>query len=123
MKLGRFIASSTVKHTENNQGNECHICRKSFRTKRGLPQYLNNCRRRKTVNLKASSNNESDENNDNKFQELERQHEDFYWNTVPAGVYQKDLEEANNQIVYWYKNIFRVPTDILLPLLVRFGGN
>ena len=33
---------------------------------------MNTCRRRNTANLKASSNNESDENNDKKFQETEQ---------------------------------------------------
>ena len=97
-------------NTQNNQGNECHICRRSFRTNRGFLQHLNNCRRRNTANLNARSNNESDKNNDNEVQEPEQQREDFYWNTVPGGVYQKDLEEAYNQIVYWRKNIFMVPT-------------
>ena len=49
--------------------------------------------------LKASSNNESDENNDKKVQETEQLHEDF-WNTVPGKIFQKYLEEACNQIVY-----------------------
>ena len=46
---------------------------------------------------------------DNEVQEPEQQHEDLYWNTVPGRIYQKDLEETNNQIVYWRKNIFMVP--------------
>ena len=71
---------------------------------------MNTCRRINTANLNASSNNESDESNDNEVQETEQQHEDFYCNTVPGGVYQKDLEEACNQIVYRRKNIFTVPT-------------
>ena len=79
---------------------ECQICGRSFRTNRGLPQHLNTCRRRNTANLNVSSNNESDEKNDNEVQEPEQQHEDFYWNTVLGRIYQEDLEEAYNQIVY-----------------------
>ena len=61
------------------------------------------CRRRNTANLNASSNNESNKSNDNEVQEPEQQREGFYWNTVPRvgyipRVYQKDLEEAYNQI-------------------------
>ena len=36
----------------------------------------------------------------------------FCWNTVPGNVCQKDLEKANEQIVYWRKNIFTLPTGI-----------
>ena len=71
---------------------------------------MNTCRRRNTANLNASSNSESDENNDKEVQEPEQQNEDYYWNTVPGRIHQKDLEKAYNQIVYWRKNIFTVPT-------------
>ena len=40
----------------------------------------------------------------------DREREKFYWNTVPGSVYQKDLEEAYEQIVHWRKNVFMVPT-------------
>ena len=97
-------------NTQNNQGNECHICRRCFFSNRGLLQHLNTCRQRNTANLNASSKTELDENSDNEVQEPEQQHEDFYWNTVSGRVYHQDLEEAYNQIVYWRKNIFMVPT-------------
>ena len=97
-------------NTQNNQGNECQICRRSLRTNRAFLQHSNTCRRRNTANLNTSSKNESDENSDKDVQEPEQQHEDFYWNTVPGKIYQKDLQEACNQIVYWRKNIFMVPT-------------
>ena len=81
------LLSAVQSNTQNNQGNECHVCRRSFHTKRGLLQHLNTCRRRNTANLNASSNNESDENNDNEVQEPEQQHEDFPWNAVPGRIY------------------------------------
>ena len=85
-------------NTQNNQGNECQICRRSLRTNRAFLQHSNTCRRRNTANLNTSSKNESDENSDKDVQEPEQQHEDFYWNTVPGRIYQKDLEEAYNQM-------------------------
>ena len=77
------------------------ICRRIFHTNIGLLQHLNTCRQRNTANLNTSSNNESDENSDNEVYEPKKQHEEFYWNTVPGGVHQKDLQEAYNQIAYW----------------------
>lgn len=34
----------------------------------------------------------------------------FYWNKVPGSIYKKDLNEADEQIVHWRKNIFMVPS-------------
>ena len=102
VKIWTSLSPAVQLNTQNNQG-----------TNRGLLQQLNTWRRRNTANLNMSSNNESDENNDNEIQEPEQQHSDFYWNTVPLGVYQKDLEEAYNKTVYWRKNIFTVPTGAL----------
>ena len=71
---------------------------------------MNTCRQKNTGNPNASSKNEADENNNKKGQEPEQQHEEFYWNIVPGGVYKKKLDEAYNEIVYWRKSIFLVPT-------------
>ena len=78
-ETGTSLVPAVQSNTQSNQGNECHICRRNFRTNRGFLQHLNTCRRKNTENLKASRNNESDENNDNKVQEPKQQHEDFYW--------------------------------------------
>ena len=95
-ETGTSLLPAVQSNTQNNQRNECQICRKIFRTSRGLLQHLNTSRRRNTVNLNASSNNESGENNDKEVLEPEQQHENFYWDIVPGGVYQEDLEEAHN---------------------------
>ena len=70
-KTGTSLMPAFQSNTQNNQGFECHILRKSFRTYRGLLQHLNTCRRINITNLKPSSNNEPDENNDNGVQEPE----------------------------------------------------
>ena len=102
MKLGRLYCQ---------QSSQTHqTIRKMNVTFGGLPQHLNTCGQRNTTNLNTSSNNISDEDSDNKFQKPEQQHKEFYWNIILGGVCQKDLEEAYNQIVYWRKNIFMVPT-------------
>ena len=40
----------------------------------------------------------------------DRERKIFYCNPLPGSMYQKDLEEAYEQIVYWRKNVFMVPT-------------
>ena len=97
-------------NTQNNQGNECQICR-SFRTDRGLPQHLNTYRQETPqISTRVATTNQM-KTMTREVQEPEQQHEDFYWNTVPGRIYLKDLEEAYNQIVYWRKvHIFMVPT-------------
>ena len=109
-ETGMSLLLAVQSNTQNNLGNECHIYRRSFCTNRGLLQHLNTCRRRNSANLNTGSNNEPHESNDNKVQKPEHEDEEFYWNTVPGGVYQKDLEGAYNQIVNWRKNIFMVPS-------------
>ena len=43
-------------NTKNNQGNECQIFRRGFRTNSGLLQHLSICRYRNTADLNVSSN-------------------------------------------------------------------
>ena len=110
VKIETSLSPALQLNTQNNQGMNATFAEDvSVLTE----QHLNTWRRRNTANLNMSSNNESDENSDNEIQEPEQQHSDFYWNTVPLGVYQKDLEEAYNKTVYWRKNIFTVPTGAL----------
>ena len=66
VETGTSVLPVIESNTQNKQGTACHICRRSFR---GLLQQLNTCRQRNTTTLNASSNDESDENNDNKVQE------------------------------------------------------
>ena len=74
MKL-EHLYRQQFSQTQNNQGNECHICRRSFRTNRGPLQHLNVCRGRNIINLNAGSNNESNDNEDNVVQEPEQKHD------------------------------------------------
>ena len=90
---------------------ECYICKRNFRTNRGLLQHLNICRRKNNTvsNVDVNIGNQSAVVQEDLTQQ-DRDREKFYWNTVPGSVYQKDLEEAYEQIVYWRKNVFMVPT-------------
>ena len=72
------LLQAVQSNTQNSQENECQICKKSFRTNRGLLLHLNTCLQRNTANLNASSKSQLDENNDNEVQEAEHQHEDVY---------------------------------------------
>ena len=85
----------------------------NFRTNRGLHQHIHTCRgKNNTVsNVEVNVDNQSAVFQEDLTQQ-NREREKFYWNKVPESVYQKDLEEAYEQIVYWRKNVFMVPTDV-----------
>ena len=93
---------------QENQTTECHICDQSFRTNRGLLQHLHTCRQRNNING-LTNNNDSMANDEGRNQE-QIEPETFHWNTIPGRVYQRNLEEAYEQIVYWRKNVFMLPT-------------
>ena len=95
------------------QSPECYICKRNFRTNRGLLQHLNSCRRKNNIisNVDVNIDNQSAVFQEGLTQQ-NQEREMFCWNTVPGSVYQKDLEKANEQIVYWRKNIFTLPTGI-----------
>ena len=57
----------------------------------------------------VSINNESAVVQENLNQQ-DQERKKFYWNTVSGSVYQRDLEETHEQIVYWCKNVFMIPT-------------
>ena len=97
--------------TQDAQSPECYICKRNFRTNKGLLQHLNTCRRKNSTvsNVHVNIDNQSAVVQEDLTQQ-DRESEKFYWNTAPGNVYQKDLEEAYEQIVYWRKNVFMVPT-------------
>ena len=101
-----------VNITQDAQSPECYICKRNFRTNRGLLQHLNTCRRKNNTipNVKVNIDNQSAVVQEDLTQQ-DREREKFYWNKVPGNVYQKD-SEAYEQIVYWRKNVFMVPTAV-----------
>ena len=91
-----FILSSTtstqvVNITQDAQSPKCYICKRNFRTNRGLLQHLNTCHRKNNIDVNIG--NQSAVVQDDLTQQ-DREREKFYWYTVPGSVYQKDLEEA-----------------------------
>ena len=94
------------------QSPECYIFKRNFRTNKGLLQHLNTCRRKNNTvpNVEVNIDNESAVVQEDLTRQ-DRERKTFYWNTVPRSVYQEDLEEAYEQIVYWRKNVFMVPTS------------
>ena len=107
--------SSTSTHvmivTKDAQSPECYICKCNFCANRRLFQHLNTSCRKNNITWKVdvNINNHSAVLQENLSQQ-DQEHENFYWITVPGSVYQKDLEEAYEQIVYCCKNVFMVPT-------------
>ena len=102
-----FILSSTTSTqvaniTQDAQSPKCYICKRNFHMNRGLLQHLNTCRRKNNTvsNVDVHIDNQSAVVQEDLTQQ-DREREKFNWNAVPGSVYQKDLEEAYEQIVYW----------------------
>ena len=99
-KWDGYIASSTVECTRKPNNRMSHL-RQKFPNKQGT--------RRNNIN-ELNSNNDPIVNNEGRNQEQIDEPETFYWNNVPGSVYKRNLEEAYEQIVYWRKNVFMMPT-------------
>ena len=102
--------TQVVHITQDAKNPACYICKRNFCTNRGLLQHVNTCRRKNNTvsNVDVNIIYQSAVVQEGLTQQ-DRECEKFYWNTVPGNVYQKDLEEACEQIVYWRKNVFMVP--------------
>ena len=121
-----FILSSTtstqvVNSTQDAQSPECYICKRNFRTNRGLLQHLNTCRRKNNTasNVDINTDNQSAVVKEDLTQQ-DQEREKSYWNTVPGSVYQKYLEEAYEQIVYWRRYVLKdQPVPLVTSLLIK----
>ena len=96
--------TQVVHFTQDAKNPACYICKRNFCTNRGLLQHVNTCRRKNNTvsNVDVNIIYQSAVVQEGLTQQ-DRECEKFYWNTVPGNVYQKDLEEACEQIVYWRK--------------------
>ena len=121
-----FILSSTtstqvVNSTQDAQSPECSICKRNFLTNRGLLQHLNTCRGKNNTasNVDINIDNQSAVVKEDLTQQ-DQEREKSYWNTVPGSVYQKYLEEAYEQIVYWRKYVLKdQPVPLVTSLLIK----
>ena len=93
----------------NDQNVICGICRRTFRTNRGLLQHLNFCRRR---------NNDGHHTNepavaittDNSDRHHDQDQESFYWNEIPGSRFEVLINDAYEKITQWRRNLFLLPT-------------
>ena len=70
------------------------------------------------LNTKTGNSNEANKTQDNTDQEPdEEERKSFTWNIVPGSLYQKDLNEADEQLVHWRKNVFMLTRSLLMKFL------
>ena len=111
-----ILLSKTSTRVENSTQDvpcpECYICKRSFSTNIELLQHFNTCRKKNhtTSNVDVNIENQSTVVQKDLTQQQDQEREKFYWSKVPGSVYRKDLEGAYEQIVYWLKNVFMIPT-------------
>ena len=118
-----IFATNQQINSENIKENaSCNICARTFRTNRGLPQNLNFCRRRnitsngnQTITISNDNNDNtsnSNNSNDNDIPDKIEGQEKFYWNLVAGSTFEKDLNNAYENIVHWKKSLFMLPSGV-----------
>ena len=83
---------------------DCYICKRTFRTNRGLVQHLNTCRRKQAVNATNVINNEGvdDISQANGNEELSAGTDLLHW--INGYISIKDVNHAYEKIVYRREN-------------------
>ena len=93
-------SDNTLALTGNENEFRCMLCDRNFRTNRGLMQH--NKRKQADNVLQHSSANDV----------LNEEHQvrgKFYWKEVPRSIFERNIQQVYDKIVYWRKNIFMVP--------------
>ena len=72
--------------------------------------HLNTCRRKQGQQNQQLEENDGQENT-HLLQDMPCKpvNEPFYWNEKPGATFINELNKANKEIVYWRKNLFRLP--------------
>ena len=94
--------NNTLEIMGNENGFRCVLCNRNFRTSRRLIRHLNTCRRKQACNvLQQSSENDI-------LNEEAQVRERFYWKEIPGSIFERDIQQVYDKIVYWGKNIFMI---------------
>ena len=113
------IASSTTilqnidtnsQYQRDVHGAKFNICKRVFRSNRGLLQHLNTCRRKNNVITERNGFNVETSYINASRLTLQEDPGRFHWNNITRRIFQKDLDKAYEKIVYWRKNLFMLPS-------------
>ena len=98
------LVPSNQQNQNRNSGQyvNCNICKRAFKTNRGLQQHLSFCRKINDSNNIAATSDKSDSHDSNG----NGNYETYFWNDVRGTVFEKDLTDAHEKIVHWKRNLF-----------------
>ena len=98
-RLSDGIENTCNDNTLEIMGNEnefrCVLYKRNFHRSRGLIQHLNTCKRKQADNVLQDSPA-------NDFLNEEAQvRERFYWKEVPGNIFERDIQQVYDEIIYW----------------------
>lgn len=101
-------------YQENVYAGEYYICKGLLRWNSRLLQHLNTCRRKNKLFTEIYGFNVEAQCIDASRWSIQENPETFCFSKIPRSVFQKDLDEACEQIVYLQKNLLCFHQDLLV---------
>ena len=109
MNTNAITEENIVTATCQNE-HECTLCKKHFRTIRGLNQHLRKNQHQQTGSKPADDVQKPPDPPPITCSENDFEQPLYKWGNYGDKVFEKNLSDAYEQIVYWRKNLFMLPT-------------
>ena len=111
-KTPEFIAS--VRINDNGDDRICRHCERTFRSNRSLNQHLRSCKQNIGSKYELAKERheciETSTNTTGSTTTSSAPRKSYTWGNYPSHVFEVNVSTAYEQIVYWKKNLFLLPS-------------